>query len=356
MITKAGNRRNRLFVGVDIGKDRLDVAAPRFRLSVENNREGWKKLIRETGKLKRHIHFVCEPIGHYGGAFIEFLHAESKVVSVVPGGRVRNFALATGRIAKTDKIDAVVLAEFGQTLRPAPTPKPKKVQLELRAIMRCRFQLVQSQTLQQRYAVTIKFLKIKRAFQPVIDTMRAQVKLVDKLARDLIAQDASLRRKYKAMFEVVGVGEVTARTILAEIPELGTMNRQQVAAIGGLAPFCKDSGASSAPRHIQGGRGRVRIGLFMSALAASQRNPVLAPLYRRLRARGKPHFVALTAVMRRLLIYLNSVVRRVEGDSLETANLSSKAEGLEGPFHSGKARAPSSIQKRKKTTVILRTV
>lgn len=96
----------RLYVGVDIGNDRLDMAATGFRLSVENNRQGWQEALRKIRRLKRHVHFVCEPIGHYGGAFIQFLHTEGKVVSVVHGLRVRNFARATGRSAKTDKIDA----------------------------------------------------------------------------------------------------------------------------------------------------------------------------------------------------------------------------------------------------------
>ncbi|PTY04257.1 IS110 family transposase [Opitutaceae bacterium EW11] len=316
MNTLTGRSPSRLYIGVDIGKDRLDLAATDFRLSVENNCAGWNKILANTRKLKRHVHFVCEPIGHYGGAFIRFLHARNKVVSLIPGIRARSFARATGQLAKGDRLDAEILAELGRRLKPPPTRKPKKTESELRAVMRCRFQLLRCCATEERYAVTIRYPKIRRILEPVIQAMKAQGRALDDLSLKVVSRDDVLFKKFHAFCNVSGVGEVTARTVLSELPEIGSLNRRKIASLAGLAPYSKDSGSTAAPRHIQGGRRKVRPALFMAALAASQRNPVLAPFYKRLRARGKLHRVALTAVMRRLLVYLNSLARKIDQDAM----------------------------------------
>jgi transposase len=312
MSSRTKSNRVRLFVGVDIGKDKLDLAAPGLRFSVLNNRRGWQTALGKISKLHRRVQFVCEPIGHYGGAFIEYLHAKNKIVSVVHGPRARSFAEATGRIAKTDPIDASMLSELGETLKPAATPKPKKTEAKLRAIMRCRAQLHIWLTTMKRYAVTIQLRDVRDVLDPALATMKAQAKILDEMSEHVVLGEPRLARKYAAFCEVEGVGVVLAKTVLGEIPELGTLNRRQVAALGGLAPFAKDTGTSSAPRHIQGGRKNVRKALFMSAFSATQWNPVLAPFYARLRAKGKRHKVALVATMRRLLVYLNGVARTVD--------------------------------------------
>jgi transposase len=315
MIREGKSNRTRLYVGVDIGKDKLDLAAPGLRFSVPNNRRGWQTALGKISKLRRHVQFICEPIGHYGGAFIQYLHRNNKIVSVIHGPRARNFAEATGHIAKTDTIDASMLSEFGETLKPAATPKPKKTEAKLRAIMRCRAQLHMWLTTMKRYAVTIQAREVKDVLEPALATMKAQAEILDKMAEHVVLGEPRLARKYTAFCEVEGVGAVLAKTVLGEVPEIGALNRRQVAALSGLAPFAKDTGNSSAPRHIQGGRKNVRKALFMAAFSATKCNPVLAPFYARLRAKGKLHKVALTATMRRLLIYLNGLARTVDASA-----------------------------------------
>lgn len=156
----------------------------------------------------------------------------------------------------------------------------------------------------------------------ILKPMRAQCKVLDRLSQQAIEKDASLRKKFESFYGVVGVGKYTAKALIAELPELGSLNRREVASLAGLAPFNKDSGSCSAPRHIKAGRGRVRIALFMAAGTAARINPVLAPVYKRLRARGKKHRVALVAVMRKLLIHLNSLAAEVEAQRTETTPVS----------------------------------
>lgn len=303
-----------LFVGVDIGKDRLDVAARGLSLSVKNERAGWNKVLRRTSRLKRHVQFVCEPIGHYGGGFIQFLHSQRKIVSVVPSHRARNFAKATGRLAKTDTVDAQMLADLGEKLRPRPTPRLGKSEAALREIMRCRRHLNRAHSLQLRYCATLRSAKLRAIIQPVLSLMLSQQKVLDGLSRVVVRADPRLFRRHKAFCEVNGVADLTARYLLAEMPELGTLNRRAVAALAGVAPFNNDSGTRSAGRHVREGREKVRTALFMGALSASRASPILKKLYSRLRSRGKPHYVALIAVMRKLLIHLNSIARNLDGD------------------------------------------
>ncbi len=306
--------RGKLYVGVDIGKDRLDFAAAPLRFSATNDLKGWTGALAKISRLNRRVVFVCEPIGHYGGAFISHLYAKRRVVCVVPGFRVRSFARAKGRIAKTDTLDADVLADYGRTFRPKPSSKPAPKALMLRALMRCHFQLTRTGAEQQRFATCSAHPMVKSEIAALIVEIRRRCRTVQKEAQRMITADPMLKRKADRFCKVVGVGKGTARVVLSELPEIGTLNRKQVAALAGLAPFNKDSGKSRGPREIRGGRGRLRIALYMAAISAARLNPVLSRVFARLRAKGKLYKVALVAVMRKLLIHLNSIARAVNAE------------------------------------------
>lgn len=335
MTTIHAKGKGRLYVGVDIGKGRLALAARGFALDVANNRKGWEQALKEAKKLKRRLHFVCEPTGEFGGPFIKFLHSRKKLVSVVPPQRAREFARATGKIAKTDRIDAEMLADLGEKLSPKLTTKPEPVSSKLQVVMRCRRQLIGARLALERQRNATSLTMLRKQIQPVIQLLGRQIEQVDQIPDRIIAQSPKLRAKYDAFVEVDGVGEMTAKYLLAEIPELGRLNRREVAALAGVAPYNKDSGTAKGSRHIRGGRKGARAALFMAAWHASRINPILAPLYTRLRKRGKPHRVALVAVMRKLLIYLNALAHKVEKNFANTLTI-----GLKPRATSSKPRRP----------------
>lgn len=300
------------YVGIDIGKQNLDAAAPGWHLTVSNDRQGWNKLLVEAGKLKRHLHFVCEPSGYVGAAFIAFLFSRRKRLSLIPPFRARQFAKATGRMAKTDKIDAAMLADLGEKLRPPATTKPREPEAKLQAVVRCRRQLLSVMKSQQRYLQTATDRALRECIKPVIHVIGEQLGILDQRADKVIAGDACLRRKYEAFLGVIGMGPLTTKYVLSDLPEIGQLNRGQAAALAGLAPINRDSGKVTGERHIWGGRVELRASLYMAALVAATHNPILAPFYTRLRNKGKPHYVAIVAVMRKLLVHLNSLAAAVE--------------------------------------------
>lgn len=305
-------KRLPVYVGIDIGKDALDVAAPGLRLKVPNTKAGCVEMFAAVRALKKHLHFVCEPTGFYGRTVINFLHARRSKVSVISGFRVRQFAKATGLFAKTDAIDADLLAKVGRTLRPAATVKPERMSHRLRSFTRRRWQLLRMQASQKKQRDELVTPALRKSADRVLSAIEDEVSVLDKLIEEMIRSDAALDAKRKAFRAVTGVGPVAAMTVLAELPEVGRLNRREVAALAGLAPFNRDSSTNKGVRHIYGGRTYLRTGVFMAALSAAHTNPVLASFYQRLRDRGKPGHVALTAVARKLLVHLNHLARQID--------------------------------------------
>lgn len=252
-------------LGIDIAKDTLEIAGPHLHLQVPNNPTGYEQLLTAVKKLPITPHFICEATGGYERLLIAHLLTQSCRVSRLNPSRVRQFAKATGRLAKTDHIDALVLADYGKTLCPDPMSQPDPLLEGLTDVVRRRGQLA--------------------------------------------GEDNQLTKKLHQLCEVQGVGKTTAINLLAELPELGQLNRTRIAALAGLAPFNHDSGAGRAQRHIRAGRSQVRRALYMAAFTSIRCNPVLKPFYRQLRARRKSHRGAITAVMRKLLIHLNHIIR-----------------------------------------------
>lgn len=301
-----------VYLGIDIAKDTLEVAGPGLRLPVPNTAEGHAQLLAAARALRTPVHFICEATGGYERRLVASLLAQDCAVSLLNPARVRQFAKATGRLAKTDRIDAAVLAEYGRTLQPPAEPKPMPLLEELTDVVRRRAQLAELLGLQRTQRQQLYDAKLIAGLDQLIGFLEQQITALEQRLDELIDKDGGLGTRLRRLCQVEGVGKTTAMNLLAELPELGRLNRTRIAALAGLAPFNRDSGGASGPRHIRGGRAEVRRALYMAALTATRCNPVLRPFYQQLRARGKGHRVAITAVMRKLLVHLNQIVRTPE--------------------------------------------
>jgi len=300
-----------VYLGADVSKSTIDLGCSLFVVpaSIPNRPAGFKALLKVLGKSPGPVHVVCEATGPYHKAFVAALHQAGLPVSVVNPRLPRDFARARGKLAKTDKIDALMLADYGRTMRPAPTPRPEAQMTLLDDLVTRRAQLVEDRArektrLQQTTrAETVTSLKLHlRHLDGQIEKLLARI-------AEVVEATPALRAKVARLVEVQGVATLTASALLAALPELGTLSKNEVTALAGLAPFNRDSGAFRGTRSIRGGRFEVRIALYMAALSASRCNPILKAVYLRLRAAGKAHKVALTAVMRKLLVHLNSLLK-----------------------------------------------
>jgi transposase len=301
-----------VYLGIDIAKDTLEVAGPGLRLPVPNTAEGHAQLLAAARALRLPVHFVCEATGGYERRLVACLLAQDCAVSLLNPSRVRQFAKATGRLAKTDRIDAELLADYGRTLQPPAESKPVPLLEELTDVVRRRAQLAELLGLQRTQRQQLHDARLVADLDQLIGFLEQQIATLEKRLDELIDKDGGLGARLQRLCRVEGVGKITAMNLLAELPELGQLNRTRIAALAGLAPFNRDSGAATGQRHIRGGRANVRRALYMAALTATRCNPVLRPFYQQLRARGKGHRIAITAVMRKLLVHLNQIVRTPE--------------------------------------------
>ena len=301
-----------VYLGIDIAKDTLEVAGPGLRLPVPNTAEGHTQLLAAARALRTPVHFICEATGGYERRLVASLLAQDCAVSLLNPARVRQFAKATGRLAKTDRIDAELLAEYGRTLQPPAEPQPIPLLEELTDVVRRRAQLAELLGLQRTQRQQLYEAKLIADLDRLIGFLEQQIAAIERRLDELIDKDGGLGARLQQLCQVEGVGKTTAMSLLAELPELGRLNRTRIAALAGLAPFNRDSGGAAGQRHIRGGRAQVRRALYMAALTATRCNPVLKPFYRQLRARGKGHRVAITAVMRKLLVHLNQLMRSPE--------------------------------------------
>jgi transposase len=251
------------------------------------------------------VHVICEATGGYEQAMVKVLHQAKIPVSVTNPAQVRAAAQARGQRAKTDPIDAEQLTDYGQRYQPKATPPTSATQDQLVALTQWLKQLIHGQAMAKTQAEHHQQPFVRRQHAKLMAHLQSQIKSVEKQIEALLNQDAPLQQRVNCLDDIQGVGPRTAWMVLAHMPELGQLNRQQVAALAGLAPWTRDSGTMKGMRCIGGGRPEVRLALYMAALSAARSNPVLRTLYKRLRAKGKLGKVALTAVMRRLLTYMN---------------------------------------------------
>ena len=300
-----------VYLGADVSKSTIDLGCPHFAVptSIPNDPAGHRTLIKIVRRSPAPVHVVCEATGPYHKAFVAALHQAGVVVSVVNPRLPRDFARSRGQLAKTDKIDALVLADYGRTMQPAPTPKPEAQMTLLEDLVTRRAQLVEDRAREKNRLQQTTNAEALASLKLHLRHLDGQIeKLLVRIA-EVVAACPALRAKVARLVAVQGVGTLTASALLAALPELGTLSKNQVTALAGLAPFNRDSGAFRGTRSIRGGRSEVRRTLYMAAFCASRRNPILKAVYQRLRAAGKAHKVALVAVMRKLLIHLNSLLK-----------------------------------------------
>ncbi len=303
------NKAEEQFVGIDVSKAWLDIAVYNTDevVRVSNEEKGIASLVKRLKKLKPAL-IVVEPTGGFEMLMVaELSHAFLPVV-VVNAKRVRDFARATGQIAKTDKLDAKVLAHFAAAIRPALRNLKNEEEEQLTALLTRRKQILDMLTVEKNRLVTVR-AKMRKDLEVHIQWLSNNLKELDKEIEDFVKGSPAWKEKDDLLQSVPGVGRVTSATLLGMLPELGKLNRQQIAALVGVAPVNKDSGRKQGRRRVYGGRADVRSVLYMAALAAKKYNPVIRTFYERLLKQGKEKKVALTACMRKLLVILNAMLR-----------------------------------------------
>lgn len=300
-----------VYIGADVAKDSIELFSQELRLpsSIENSPKGFALLLKALKKSSKEIHLICEATGPYHKAFITALHHAKVALSVMNPRQVRDFARAAGRLAKTDKIDARILADYGARMNPKPTSPPDPAFEKLALLTFRRRQLLEMRSAESKRLQQTTDTFIRASISALISSLQKQIDAIDARIATLIRNTPALASKVERLIKVDGVGHTTAALLLAACPELGSLNKNQVAALAGLAPVCRDSGSMRGCRSIRGGRLSMRGALYMAALSASRSNPILKPFYQRLREAGKPFKVAITALMRKLLIHLNSIAR-----------------------------------------------
>jgi len=294
-----------VYIGIDVAKAHLDVAWAQTVRRLPNQRSGHAALIRWIKQSTTPVQLICEASGGYEQALLESLEKSAVKVTLVQAVRVRQYARASGILAKTDKIDAKVLAAFGSAIKPQPMSPRSVEQKRLRQYEAQRRHLSRILVAEENRLAQLSCAELRTLSRSLMSKIKNQIETLDRRIGELIAQDQTLWEKAQKLTAISGVGARTAALLLAQMPELGQLNRRQAAALAGLAPFNHDSGSIRGKRAIFGGRRALRSGLYMAALSAARFNPILSRFYQRLRAKGKPHKLALTAVMRKLLLALN---------------------------------------------------
>lgn len=303
--------RENVYVGIDVSKKSLDVAIHEENetWSIANDSEGIQALVKRL-KLLSPALIVLESTGGLEYDAATALYLEGLPVAIVNPRRTREFAKALGILAKTDEIDAGVIAHYAETVKPPLSRISTEEEQQLTSLVRRRMQLVDMRTAELN--------RLKSAGKGLHDHIRKHIDWLNKEIDDLeerIAQLVNNSPLYQEKDAVIqsfkGVGAITSHILLSEVPELGQINRKEIAALIGLAPMNNDSGGSRGKRSIQGGRTRPRNALYMATISALQHNPVIRKFYHRLLEKGKPEKVAITACMRKTLVILNSMVRNM---------------------------------------------
>lgn len=294
----------------DISKATLQLHLQNVHYVLDNNPKGHAALLKKIGAVGG-VQIICEATGGYEKGVVAALHAAFQPVRVLNPALVRHFALAQGQRAKNDPIDAEVLTAYGVALRPEPTPPAEPARAELRALVQWRDHLKEQlartrQTIEHSVPTFVGCQQNK-----LVAHLEKQMAEVEKQCQKALAQAPHLQEQVQQLEELDAVGTITAVSVLSHMPELGTLNRQEAAALAGLAPWVRQSGPWEGQRHIGGGRAAVRRALYMSAVVlARMKQTTLGKFYAHLRAAGKPAKVALTAVMRKLLLQMNRVLQQ----------------------------------------------
>jgi transposase len=297
------------YVGIDISKDRLDIAmlGEKQAWQVENTKEGIQKLVHQLQKVCPEL-IVVEATGGYQRAVVDALFHAGLSVAVVNPARVSQFARACGLLAKTDKLDAQVLAVFGQRVQPKRYEGKSEAEKQLSALLVRRKQLEEMLKAEQNRLRTIS-PALRGSVERILALLKEEKKRLEEQIQQFLNEQKAWQEQAQILSSAPGVGMVTTATLLADLPELGKMDRKKIAALVGVAPMNYDSGKKRGYRKTKGGRTDVRSVLYMSTLVATRYNPVIQTQYQQLLKRGKEKKVALTACMRKFLTILNAMAR-----------------------------------------------
>jgi len=301
---------DRTIVGIDVSKDRLDVAVrPSGEVfAIERNPVGLEQLTLRLTALCPEL-VALEASGGFETVVAATLAAARLPVVVVNPAQIRAFAKAVGQRAKTDPIDAGVIAHFAEATRPEPRPLPDEATRLLADLVARRRQILEMMVAERQREKRVTVPHLRKSIVRLLKALERELTSLDTDITDAVRGSPAWREKEDLLASVPGVGPTIARTLMAELPELGQLSRRQVAALAGLAPFTRQSGQWRGKSFIGGGRSAVRAALFMGAMVAKRHNPILKVFFDRLVAAGKPRMIALIAVARKLLTMLNAILR-----------------------------------------------
>jgi len=297
------------YLGVDVSKDILVVAFERNRWRFPNSKAGYCKLIAQIQKQVGTVHVVCEATGPYHLPMCLALQESGLPLTVANPAWIKYFGRSEGVLAKTDPIDASLIERYANARRPPADPPIRREQIGLTELVNHRAQLVASRTALLNTSAQVLDPSVRKEIARAIAALDRCIVAAERRLKEMIEADPSWKAKLAILTSVKGIGFTTAAALLAKMPELGLLNRGQCAALAGLAPYDNDSGTFTGQRSICGGRSDVRAALYMAAVTAARHNAVLRGFYERLIQAKKPFKVAITAVMRKLLLYLNSLLK-----------------------------------------------
>lgn len=303
-------KKSKSFIGIDVAKQQLEVAAHEsdYQFRCPNKASAFGELITELISLRPAL-IVLEATGGLEIRVVSALHTAGLPVVVVNPRQVRDFAKALGQLAKTDRLDARVLAHFAAAIKPPLRPIKSKEEQELDALTGRRSQLIEMLTDEKNRRASAASETVRDKIKEHIDWLEECIAELDEQLKALLQSSVPWQAKDEILQSVPGIGPVTSFSVIADLPELGTLNRQKISKLVGVAPLNCDSGQQRGPRHIYGGRARLRRVLYMATLTALRWNPVIKEFYERLCANQKPFKVAITACMHKLLNIINVMVR-----------------------------------------------
>jgi len=304
------------FVGIDVSKDTLEVhiLPSDEHFQVTYDQEGINQIIQKLQALPLQV-VIMEATGGYEKPLAaELCAANLDKIWIANPRNVRDFARATNQLAKTDAIDAQILAFFAQTFKLEPQVLPDQAQEQLKSLVRRRQQLIKIHGAENNRLQQTRNSQVVSSLNRIIKVLQQEIDQLDLQIKQTIKKNPAWYAKAKSLIKIKGVGDKTAFSLLAFLPELGALNRRKIAALAGLAPINRDSGKFRGQRMIAGGRADVRKALYMSALSASKHNPIIRNFYQKLLNQGKPKKLALTACMRKHLIILNAVLKNYQNN------------------------------------------
>jgi transposase len=305
---------NTVYSGIDVAKATLELNLGGTTYNLANEAKDHTRILKLLAAVEKaqpgtKVHVVLEATGGYETALVRALHEAGQPLSVIQPSRVRHFAYAKNQRAKTDPIDAGVLTDFGRAIRPVPTAPPSAAQIHLAELVNRRAQLVETRSAELNRSSHYSDKLLRRQSHQLLALLDRQIAACDKAIAKQIASDEIMKERAQRVQQVAGVGPVVAAVLQAGMPELGTLTECEAAALAGLAPYNCDSGPRKGTRRIWGGRAPVRCALYMAAMTAVRHDPILRAFYIKLCAAGKKPIVALTAVMRKLIVLLNRLLK-----------------------------------------------